>query len=263
MILMASPGFTQINHEKNPERNAYFGELHIHSSWSNDAYVFGTRIGPEDATKYAMGQPVIHPGGFKVQLKQPLDFTVVMDHSEYTGALAMADDPNSPLRKNSPILADTLRFGTWANGMDLYKLLSATIVKGAPIKTLQGPEVAGYAWKQIAGIAGKYYQPCKFTTFPGWEWTSTPDYKNLHRIVFFKDPAHVSPSEFSSLDSTDPAAGLEGLETVTVPLKIVNIGDESVKVYKIGIELRLGGGEPRLYTFDTGSSGFYAARNRD
>jgi hypothetical protein len=61
----------------------------------------------------------------------------------------------------------------------------------------------------------------------------------------------------------DTAAGLEDLETVTVPLKLVNIGDESNKEYKIGIELRLGGGEPRLYTFDTGSSGFYAARNRD
>jgi Protein of unknown function (DUF3604) len=75
------------------QSNAYFGELHIHSSWSVDAYVFGTRLGPEDATKYASGQPVVHPGGFKVQLKQPLDFTVVMDHSEYTGAFAMATTP--------------------------------------------------------------------------------------------------------------------------------------------------------------------------
>ncbi len=190
---------------QNPARNAYFGELHIHSSWSVDAYVFGTRLGPEDATKYAMGQPVMHPGGFKVQLKQPLDFTLVMDHSEYTGAFAMADDPNSPLRKHSPLVAELLRFGTWANGMDLYKLLSVTIVKGVPIKELQGPEVAGYAWKQIAKIADTYYKPGKFTTFPGWEWTSTPDYKNLHRIVFFKDPNRVPASEFSSLDSTNPA----------------------------------------------------------
>src|SRR6266567_6171605 len=83
---------TTFDRKPNPARNAYFGELHIHSSWSVDAYVFGTRLGPEDATKYAMGQPVIHPGGFKVQLKQPLDFTLVMDHSEYTGAFAMADD---------------------------------------------------------------------------------------------------------------------------------------------------------------------------
>ena len=70
----------------NPDRKAYFGELHIHSSYSCDAYVFGTKkLGPEEATKYAMGRPVTHPGGFEVQLPQPLDFTVVMDHSEYTG----------------------------------------------------------------------------------------------------------------------------------------------------------------------------------
>jgi hypothetical protein len=198
---------------ENPDRNAYFGELHIHSSWSLDAYVFGTRLGPEDATKYAMGQPVIHPGGFKVQLKQPLDFTVVMDHSEYTGVFAMADDPNSPFRKNAPLMAETLRFGAWANGMDLYKLLALTLVKDKPIKELQGPDVAGYAWKQIAKIADTYNKPGKFTTFPGWEWTSTPDYKNLHRIVFFKDANRVSESEFSSIDSTNPEDLWKWMET--------------------------------------------------
>jgi hypothetical protein len=190
--------------QENPDRNAYFGELHIHSSWSCDAYVFGTRLGPEDATKYAMGQPVIHPGGFKVQLKQPLDFTLVMDHSEYTGVFPLADDPNSPFRKNDPLMADTMRVGAWANGMDLYKVLSVTIVKDKPIKELQGPDVAGYAWKQLVKIADTYNKPGKFTTFPGWEWTSTPDYKNLHRIVFFKDSKHVPVSEYSSIDSVYP-----------------------------------------------------------
>jgi hypothetical protein len=151
-----------------------------------------------------MGQPVIHPGGFKVQLKQPLDFTVVMDHSEYTGVFPLADDPNSPFRKNDPLMADTMRVGAWANGMDLYKVLSVTIVKDKPIKELQGPDVAGYAWKQLVKIADTYNKPGKFTTFPGWEWTSTPDYKNLHRIVFFKDSKHVPVSEYSSIDSVYP-----------------------------------------------------------
>jgi hypothetical protein len=204
LVLIASGVFAQSTPAPNSDRNAYFGELHIHSSWSIDAYVFGTRIGPEDATRYAMGLPVIHPGGYRVQLKHPLDFTVVMDHSEYTGALAMADDPGSPLRKNDAVVANLLRFGTWANGMDLYKILSVSVVLDKPIKVLQGPDVAGYAWRQIVGIADRYNHPGKFTTFPGWEWTSTPDYKNLHRIVFFKDGAHTSQTEFSSLNSTDP-----------------------------------------------------------
>lgn len=190
--------------QTNADRSAFFGELHIHSSWSCDAYVFGTRLGPEDATKYAMGRPVIHPGGFEVQLKQPLDFTVVMDHSEYTGVFPMADDPSSPFRKNERLLADAMRFGAWANGMDLYKVLSVSIVKDRPIKGLQGPDVAGYAWQQIVKIADTYNKPGEFSTFPGWEWTSTPDYKNLHRIVFFKDSKHVPTREFSSIDSTSP-----------------------------------------------------------
>jgi hypothetical protein len=112
LALSVAPAVAQ----QSPERNAYFGELHIHSGWSIDAYVFGTRLGPEAEIKYALGEPVMHPGGFKVQLKQPLDFTVVMDHSEYLGVLAMADDPNSPLRQSSPLTANLLRFGTWANG---------------------------------------------------------------------------------------------------------------------------------------------------
>lgn len=189
----------------NPDKNVYFGELHIHSSYSLDSYVFGTKkLGPKEATKYAMGRPVTHPGGFEVQLPQPLDFTLVMDHSEYTGIFPLAEDSDSPFRKNERLLADSMRFGVWANGADLYKVLSITLLKNKPIKALQGPDVAGHAWKQIVNIADTYNKPGTFTTFPGWEWTATPNYKNLHRIVFFKDSKHASDTEFSSLDSSDP-----------------------------------------------------------
>lgn len=204
LVLAASAAHSGQGPVPNPDRNAYFGELHIHSDWSIDAYVFGTRLGPEAEIKYAMGEPVIHPGGYKVQLKHPLDFTVVMDHSEYMGSLAMADDPNSPLRRNHRIEAQLLRFGTWANGMDLYKLLSISVVLSKPITVLQGPDVAGYAWHQISKLANTYYRPGVFTTFPGYEWTSTPDYKNLHRIVIFKSGEHTPQTMFSSLNSTEP-----------------------------------------------------------
>ncbi len=186
----------------NPDRDAFFGDMHIHTSWSIDAYVFGTRTGPQDAIRFAQGHPIMHPGGFKVQLKRPLDFMLVMDHSEYTGALALANDPDSPFSKT--LLGESLKLGSQVDAMSLYKVLAVTLVKNKPIETLQGAEVAGWSWKKICEYADAAYRPGKFTTFPGWEWTATPDRKNLHRNVFFKDSKQVPDKEFSSLDSTNP-----------------------------------------------------------
>ena len=72
--------------QPNPERNAYFGETHLHTSWSVDAWVMGNRLtGPDDALKYAQGQTIKHPLGFDIKIETPLDFMGVTDHSEYVG----------------------------------------------------------------------------------------------------------------------------------------------------------------------------------
>ena len=69
---------------RNPDRNAYFGEEHIHTSWSVDAWVMGNRItGPDDALKYAQGQTIKHPMGYDIKIDTPMDFMGVTDHSEY------------------------------------------------------------------------------------------------------------------------------------------------------------------------------------
>ena len=95
LTLAVAPAFAQ---QPNPERNAYFGETHIHTSWSFDAYVFGnTKAGPEDAYKFAMGQPIDHPAGYKVKITRPLDFMAVTDHAEYVGTVPLANDPASPI----------------------------------------------------------------------------------------------------------------------------------------------------------------------
>jgi hypothetical protein len=94
--LMASAASAQ----GNSQRNAYFGQTHVHTSWSFDAYVFGnTLTGPEDAYKYAMGEPVKHPAGYMVRLKRPIDFQAVTDHSEYAGTVRLANEPGSALSK--------------------------------------------------------------------------------------------------------------------------------------------------------------------
>jgi hypothetical protein len=85
-----------------------------------------------------------------------------------------------------------------------FKLLSATMAKGHPVKEFSDPRVAAPVWKRIVAIADKYYKPGKFTTFAAYEWTSTPDAKNLHRNIFFRDSKKVPEVPFAPADSVDP-----------------------------------------------------------
>ena len=84
----------------NPERDAYFGETHLHTSWSVDAWVMGNRLtGPADAYKYAQGETIKHPMGFDIRIDTPLDFMGVTDHSEYVGVTKQANTPGSYVSK--------------------------------------------------------------------------------------------------------------------------------------------------------------------
>src|SRR5512132_4508152 len=84
----------------NPERDAYFGEEHIHTSWSVDAWQYGNRVtGPDDALKYAQGQTIKHPLGYDIKIDTPMDFMGVTDHSEYVGVTREANTPGSPVSK--------------------------------------------------------------------------------------------------------------------------------------------------------------------
>ena len=189
--------------QPNPERNAYFGETHIHTSWSFDAYTFGNlKAGPEDAYKFAMGQPIDHPAGYKIKITRPLDFMAVTDHAEYVGIAPLANEPNSDISK-LPI-AENLKVRSKEDIQRVYMFLGASIMKNEPIPELTNPEVKGSVWKQIVSAADKYYQPGKFTTFAAYEWTSTPDNRNMHRNVIFKDSKKVPGYPFSSLDSDHP-----------------------------------------------------------
>jgi hypothetical protein len=196
--------FSTLTHaQKNPLRDVFFGETHIHTSWSFDAYIFGnTLAGPEEAYQYATGKPIRHPGGFMVQMKRPLDFEAVTDHAEYMGTVRLANDPQSNLSK-LPI-AEKLTVKSREDIQKIYLFLGASLLKNEPIKELTSPEVAGAVWKRVVEIADKYNQPGKFTTFAAYEWTSTPDNRNLHRNVIFKDTKNVPALPFTSIDSNHP-----------------------------------------------------------
>ena len=78
--------------QANPEREAYFGETHVHTSWSFDAYIFGNHItGPADAYKYAKGETIKHPLGYDIKIETPLDWMGVTDHSEYVGVVTTGE----------------------------------------------------------------------------------------------------------------------------------------------------------------------------
>lgn len=83
----------------NPDRNVYFGDLHVHTTYSFDAFAFGTVATPSDAYRYARGERIRHPGGFDVQLRKPLDFYAVTDHAMFLGLAKAAADTSTEISK--------------------------------------------------------------------------------------------------------------------------------------------------------------------
>jgi Protein of unknown function (DUF3604) len=204
MLLTASPAFTQVTPEKNPERNAYFGETHVHTSWSLDAFSIGNTItNPGDAYKYFKGEPIKHPLGYEVKIDTPLDWAGVTDHSEYAGVVQLANDPSSPISK-LPAAQPLILKAKTEEEMTRVALYAINLVVGPPVKALMAPEVSATVWKKNVELADQANQPGKFSAFCSYEWTSTPNNMNLHRNIFFKDCARVPLAPFSSLDSVHP-----------------------------------------------------------
>ena len=81
-------GRVTVNPQANADRNAYFGDLHVHTTYSFDAFAFGTLATPYDAYRFARGAAIKHPAGFDVQLREPLDFYAVTDHAMFLGGVA-------------------------------------------------------------------------------------------------------------------------------------------------------------------------------
>ena len=200
--LACVPVFAQ---EKNPERNAYFGETHIHTSWSVDAWVMGNRItGPDDAYKYAQGETIKHPMGFDIKIDTPLDFMGVTDHSEYVGVTKQANTPGSyvsTLPEAKPMIMKDPSSSAEQNAVFSYLLKLAS---SAPVKAFMNPKVTATVWKDNVRIADENNHPGKFTAFCSYEWTSMPGQRNLHRNVFFRACDKVPDYPFSALDSKLP-----------------------------------------------------------
>ncbi|MBK8306395.1 MAG: DUF3604 domain-containing protein [Gammaproteobacteria bacterium] len=183
-------------------RQALYGDLHIHTALSADAFSTGTRTLPDDAYRYAKGEAIAHGAGFNVQLKRPLDFAAVTDHSEYLGSMREFLNPASPLSR-----LPLAKLFASSDPVDAFKALMQIADDashdGSLDKLLNLPEVNRAAWQQVIAAAERHNEPGRFTTLIGYEWTSTPDEINLHRNVIFRGSA-VPEMPFSRLDSDKP-----------------------------------------------------------
>jgi len=187
----------------NPAK-ALFGDVHMHTSYSFDAFTFKTTATPDDAYKFAQGEPRKHPAGGTYQLKRPLDFMAVTDHSEFMGVMRAMGDPNSPLSK-APIAKEATDPSVAVSVNAFRKIVEAR--RAGKFEDLVGPaansaQVIKDAWATMIDTANKNYKPGKFTTLIGYEWSSTPGGKNLHRNVIFR--TDKAPNPFTSNQSDDP-----------------------------------------------------------
>ena len=187
----------------NPERNAYFGAVHVHTGWSFDGFTNGSRTTPSDAYAWAQGREITNSGfGGKIQIQTPLDFYMVADHAEFMGVFNQMANPDSPLSKTE--LAKAVTSEDPNVRMQAFAGVLRDMSAGKRDPMLSDPVLARSVWAQIVKAADENYQPGKFTTFAGFEWTSNPQQRNLHRVIVFRDTAKLPDMALSSLDSDDP-----------------------------------------------------------
>ena len=184
------------------DRNAYFGDLHVHTGLSFDAYIFNVRATPDDAYRFAKGDTIGHASGFNIRRSGgPLDFTAVTDHSEYMGGMREANDPSRPLSK-SPLVQGLFSPDPKAIRAAFDKVVALSHAGQMP-KEFSAPDVAGRAWTDVKEAAARNNDPGRFTTFVGYEFTSAPDGRNLHRNVIFRT-AKVPTLPYTSTMSANP-----------------------------------------------------------
>jgi hypothetical protein len=167
----------------------YFGDTHLHTSFSMDAGAFGARLGPRDAYRFAHGEEVAASTGQPAKLSRPLDFLVVADHSDNMGFFPdlMAGKPELLANPTGRKWFDMIKAGQ--GGPAAMEIISSFSQGTYPRALLYSPGTRPYkaAWQETIAAAEEYNAPGRFTAFIGYEWTSNTGGNNLHRNVIFRD----------------------------------------------------------------------------
>lgn len=205
LTLLFYPQYLSAESKNEYEKVLLWGDLHVHSNFSFDAYSFGnTDLGPDKAYEFAKGLPVKAPNGELAQLTTPLDFLLVSDHAEYLGLfLGLEDD--DPKLSSSSLGQRWLGYFQSGNQAPISREYVQMIERQKDIELLP-EEFNRSAWSKLLGFAERYNEPGVFSALIGFEWTSMINGDNLHRVVVYRDGMTKARKmlPFSALDSPDP-----------------------------------------------------------
>jgi hypothetical protein len=221
--------------ERNPLRNAYFGDLHVHTTQSFDAYFWEVRTTPSDAYHFARGEPLAIPpldangqGTRTVQLARPLDFAAVTDHAEFIGEIETCTTPGSPTYDSKTcqqVRTDpTNAYVTLGSRLTLPRPRRVPDVCGSDSQICLS--AAAPVWTRIQEAAAAAYDRCQFTSFVAYEYSRSLAGSTMHRNVIFRNdrvPFPISAFEqptplglWGELQHTCRDAGI-GCDVLAIP----------------------------------------------
>lgn len=187
-----------------------WGDTHLHTSLSTDAFGFGVRLGPEEAYRFASGEAVTSSHGLQVKLERPLDFLLVADHAESMGIMQRVYD-GDPAVTGNPTAA---RWHEQVTGSPEQQAVFEAMIKDGEqrreafslLSTLGSSELNQAIWRESLATGERFNRPGEFTTLLGYEWTAGVRGNNLHRVVMFRDDAQTvgKVQPFSQSQSADP-----------------------------------------------------------
>ncbi|MGC1954178.1 MAG: DUF3604 domain-containing protein, partial [Gammaproteobacteria bacterium] len=191
----------------------FFGDTHLHTSFSMDAGAFGARLGPRDAYRFARGEEIKSSSGQPAKLSRPLDFLVVADHSDGFGffPLIFGGDPTIMADPQGRKWTEMIRSGKGAEAaIDIITNFGKGTISKAIMPVPGTPAYRG-AWQETIKAAEEANDPGRFTAFIGYEWTALDKGNNLHRNVIFRDNADKA-SQVEPMTCTPPLGSINPVD---------------------------------------------------
>ncbi len=204
---------------REPLRRAWWGELHVHSALSFDAYMWDVRATPDDTYRYAKGEEIPFPGARTGRLERPLDFAALTDHASYLGEVALCTRRDSPLFPSAECRTYRGEAVSAANLLASFPERMAAIATALDVEgeiPARHPTLCGEGadrcrramrtvWEEIGEAAERGYDrssSCRFTTFHAYEYTATPGLSKVHHNVVFRN-AKVPRAPIAWVDEPD------------------------------------------------------------